>query len=337
MSAPPSGGGPLGPGREFDLIRRLTAGLPADGPGVILGPGDDAALLEGGWAVTCDLTVEGVHFRRDWMHPESAGGRAVRAALSDLAAMAAEPVGILVALAGDERDHRSGLLEAVGRGARAAAAACGAALLGGDVTRSPGPLVIDVTALGRAATPLRRSGARAGHELWVTGRLGGAGAAVRLLTRGLVPEPILQDALIRPTPRLAEARWLADTGEVSALLDLSDGLAGDAGHLAAASGVELEIDADAVPVGPEVMEALDPVEALGVAVAAGEDYELLFAAPPGFAKRRSAFLERFPGVELTRIGSAHGVGRRGPRVAFIRRGREWTPPSGFDHFGGEAT
>lgn len=328
--------GPLGPGREFDLIRSLTAGLPPDGPGVLLGPGDDAAVLDGGWVVSCDLSIENVHFRRDWMHPESAGGRAVRAALSDLAAMAAEPVGILVALAGSEADHRSGLLESVGRGARAAAAACGAALLGGDVTRSPGPLVVDVIALGRTEAPLRRSGAHPGDDLWVTGRLGGAGTAVRLLARGQVPVPLLQDAYLRPTPRLAEARWLAATGEVRALIDLSDGLSGDAGHLAAASGVEVEVDADTIPVGAEVLEALDPAEALAAAVAAGEDYELLFAATPAFAGRQAAFRERFPDVELTRIGAVHGAGRGGPRASFTRRGREWTPPPGFDHFGGEA-
>lgn len=335
MSDPTPRRGPLGPGREFDLIRRLTAGLDAGGPGVILGPGDDAAILEGGWIVTCDLSVEGVHFRRDWMHPESAGGRAVRAAVSDLAAMAADPVGVMVALAGSGDDHTNGTLEAMGRGARAAAAACGATLLGGDVTRSPGPLVVDVTALGRAERPLRRSGAHPGHEVWVTGRLGGAGAAIRLLAHGLVPEPLLQDALLRPVPRLAEARWLAATGQVSALLDLSDGLAGDAGHLASASGVDVEIDADAIPVGPEVIEVLDPLEALRVAASAGEDYELLFTAEPAFASRRGDFRERFPHVELTRIGVVHGPSRGGPVVTFTRRGREWSPPAGHDHFGGD--
>jgi thiamine-monophosphate kinase len=336
VSAPgtPPGSGPLGPGREFDLIRALTAGLDPTVPGVITGPGDDAAVLDGGWVLTCDLCVEGVHFRRDWMHPESAGGRAVRAALSDLAAMAAEPVGILMALGGSPEDHRAGHLEALGRGARAAAGACGAAVLGGDVTRSPGPLVVDITAIGRSEAPLRRSGARPGHELWVTGRLGGAAAAIRLLRRGMVPPPLLQDAHLRPTPRLAEARWLAGTGEVSALMDLSDGLAGDAGHLAAASRVEVEVDADAVPVGAEVLEQLDPPEALAAAVSGGEDYELLFTAAPSFSARRDDFLARFPGVHLTRIGAVHGAGREGPRVTFWRRGRPWTPPDAFDHFGG---
>lgn len=293
---------PLGPGVEFDLIRRLTAGIDDAPPGVELGPGDDAAVLEGGWVVSTDLVVEDVHFRRGWIPPEEIGGRAARAALSDLAAMAAEPVGVFLSLAGSLADHGDGTLEAVGRGARAAAAACGATLLGGDVTRSPGPLVLDVVALGRTRHPVRRAGARPGDEVWVTGELGGAAAAVRGLREGRpVPGPLLR-RFARPAPRLAEARWLHATGLLRALMDLSDGLAGDAGHLAAASGVGLEIDGPAVPVDPAAVEALGVEGAADAALAGGEDYELLVVAEPGLAARVPDFARAFPGVSLTRVG-----------------------------------
>lgn len=293
---------PLGPGVEFDLIRRLTAGIDDVPPGVEVGPGDDAAILEGGWLVSTDLAVEDVHFRRGWLPPDELGGRATRAAISDLAAMAASPVGVFLSLAGSPADHRDGTLEAVGRGARAAAAACGAALLGGDVTRSPGPLVIDVVVLGRAPRPVRRNGARPGHELWVTGRLGAAAAVVACLGRGdPVPPPDLR-RFARPAPRLAEARWLAATGRVHALIDLSDGLAGDAGHVSAASGVGIEIDGDAVPVDPRVEALLGPGTGLPTALSGGEDYELLLAADAGLPERVDEFERAFPGVELTRVG-----------------------------------
>lgn len=321
---------PLGPGVEFDLIRRLTAGIDDATPGVTLGPGDDAAILDGGWVVSTDLAVEEVHFRRAWMAPEDLGGRAARAALSDLAAMAAEPVGVLLSLAASTDDHASGVLESVGRGARAAAAACGAALLGGDVTRSPGPLVIDVVALGRTSHPVRRSGARPGHGLWVTGRLGLAGAVVRRLAAGAEVDTAAVRRFARPVPRLAEARWLTGTDRVRALIDVSDGVAGDAGHLAAASGVAIEIDSGAVPVDPRAEALLGPEAAARVALTGGEDYELLFAAEPGFDAFVPAFRKAFPEVELTRIGRVVA----GEGVHARDAGGAVRPVGGaFDHFG----
>ncbi len=291
----------LGPGPEFDLIRRLTAGL-GPAPGLEVGPGDDAAVLEGGWVMSCDLSIEDVHFRRAWLSPEEIGGRAARAALSDLAAMAAEPIGVLLALAGAPADHRDGTLEALGRGARAAAESCGAALLGGDLTRSPGPLLLDVVAVGRTLEPIRRSGARPGDALFVTGRLGLASAVVTQLRAGHAVPDSVRARFARPVPRLAEARWLADTGLIHALIDLSDGLGGDAGHMARASGVGLEIDDDAVPLAPEAEALLGEREAREHAYAGGEDYELLLAADPALASRRDEFERAFPGVGLTRIG-----------------------------------
>lgn len=318
----------LGPGTEFDLIRNLV-GEPGADARVVVGPGDDAAVLEGGWVVTCDLAVEGVHFRRAWMSPDELGGRAVRAALSDLAAMAAEPVAVLLALGGAVADHRSGYLLSVGRGARQAAEALGAALVGGDVTRSPGPLIIDVTALGRAAEPVLRRGARIDDDIWVTGALGGAAAAVALLDDDRDPGPDLRRCLTHPEPRIEVARRLAATGVLHALLDLSDGLAGDAGHLAAASEVAVELDATLVPVHAGAREVLPADRALELALHGGEDYELLFAAHPTF-RADAAALARDLGVDLTRVGRVlEGAGVR------LRRadGRVVDAGGGWDHFG----
>lgn len=326
----------LGRGAEFDLIRNLVGAGAADAR-VVVGPGDDAAVLEGGWVVTCDLAVEGIHFRRDWMSPEALGGRAARAALSDLAAMAAEPAAVLLALGGAVDDHRSGFLLAVGHGARQAAEALGASLVGGDVTRSPGPLIIDVTALGRATEPVLRRGARVGDEVWVTGALGGAAAAIELLDDGRDPGPNLRARLTHPEPRIGVARRLAATGFLHALLDLSDGLAGDAGHLAAASEVAIELDATRVPVHATAHEALGADRALTLALHGGDDYELLFAVSPAFGEQAAALAGDL-GVALTRVGRVHeGTGVR------LRRsdGRVVDAGGGWDHFrsagGGDAS
>lgn len=321
-------GVPLGPGPEFDLIRRFAAGATLP-PGVSVGIGDDAACLDGGWVVSTDLTVEEVHFRREWGAPDAWGARAVRAALSDLAAMAASPVAVLLSLAGSADDRASGVLGRVGQGARDAAEACGAPLIGGDVARSPGPITIDVVALGRTADPLLRSGARPGDELWVTGRLGGAAAAVRMLGEGREVPEALWERYARPRPRLAEAAWLAATGTLRAGLDLSDGLSGDARHLAAASGVALEIEEGRLPLDPHAVAAMGEPAARQLALSGGEDFELLFAATPELFGHAVDFRRRFPEVSLTRVGRiSAGDGVR----LCAADGRTSPAPRAFDHF-----
>ncbi len=288
----------LGPGGEFDLIRRFLGEGGGLHPAVLLGPGDDAAVLEGGWVLSTDLTVEGVHYRKGWIGDEEVGWRAAAAALSDLAAMAAEPVGILVSMAFPQDVGLD--VEAVQKGVRAAAAQVGASVLGGDLSRSPGPLVLDLTVVGRAGAPVSRAGARPGDELWVSGHLGGSAAAVALWRSGEDPPPALRAAFARPTPRVQAARALARAGVLRALVDLSDGLAGDAGHLAAAGGVKVVLERDRIPVAEGVEAALGPAGALEAVLRGGEDYELCFAAPPGAVA--GAVLEREAGVALTRVG-----------------------------------
>lgn len=320
----------LGPGAEFDLIRRFVADDAPLPPEVRVGPGDDAAVLEGGWVVTTDIAVEDVHFRRAWLSDREIGYRAAAAALSDIAAMAATPVAVLVSLAAP----RGGAvdLEAVQAGVRELARELGASVIGGDVSRSPGPLVVDVVALGCTAWPVLRDGAEPGDDVWVTGSLGAAAAAVRAWDAGETPAPALREAFARPCPRVREARCLVDHELVDALIDVSDGLAGDAGHVAAASGVRITLEASRVPIAEAVRAAFGPEEALELALHGGDDYELCFVTDPG-AVDVDYFRERHRLV-LTRVGrveEGEGVWIERPNGVVERLTR-----GGFDHLGGGA-
>ena len=325
----------MGPGAEFDLIRSLLATGKPVLPQVGVGPGDDAALLdpgEGGTVViSCDLSIEEVHFRRSWLSSSEIGYRAAAAALSDLAAMAAEPIGILVSVALPAERAKEEVPE-IQRGMEELLATIGGAVLGGDLSTSPGPLVLDIVAVGRSTAPALRSGAEEGDELWVTGSLGGSAGAVHAWREG-EPPPLLREIYARPRPRLREARWLAGRTELHALIDLSDGLAGDAGHLAAASGVCIVVREDRIPVNPHLRSAgLEEADALHLALCGGEDYELLLVAKTGTVDPLTdAFGDRF-GVALTHIGRVEaGVG------AYIARTGggepEPMPRCGFDHLG----
>lgn len=322
----------LGPGAEFDLIRSFLGTDDAPVPGVRVGPGDDALVLDDGTVISTDVAVEDVHFRRDWIDVREAGYRAGAAGLSDLAAMAAEPLGAMVSLALSSDDADRVAPEVVD-GVREALDGVGAALLGGDVSASPGPLVLDVVSVGRAEEPVLRDGGRPGDLVWVTGRLGGAAGAVREWSEGREPDPGLREAFAHPVPRIREARWLVREGDVRALIDLSDGLAGDAGHLSAASGVRVVLEADRIPVHPALLRGPEAGEdrLLDHVLRAGEDYELLLAAGPGSLEPLAEeFSVRF-GLALTRVGrveEGHGVHLVGPGDA----GPRPLESGGFSHF-----
>ncbi len=323
MTPEQGGAGPTG-GGEFALIRRILAERRLVPEAVTVDAGDDCAVFAAApLAVGNDLSVDGVHFRRDWLSPVEIGFRAASAALSDLAAMAAEPIAVLLALCLDEGTDLEDAL-ALARGVIRAAEAVGAGLAGGDITRGP-TLALDVVAVGRCPAPVRRGGARAGDRLWVTGRLGGAARAVRAWRDDSEPAPAARAAFAAPRPRVAEARWLAERG-ARALIDLSDGLAGDCAHLAGASGLKAVLDGPAIPL--DEGAGAGPEDALH----GGEDYELLLAAPPGALEdAASAFQDRFH-VRLTPIG----VVRAGTGV-YLRDadGRERPlARGGFDHLGG---
>src|SRR3989442_2316282 len=254
------------------------------------GLGDDCGVLrvggrEGGvttLALSIDLSVEGVHFRTDWLSFREIGWRATAAALSDLAADGAEPIGVLVALGVPGTGGAAPATEIMA-GVGAAAQSVGASVLGGDLVRSPRYLV-DVCVVGWTAHPVRRSGARPGHGIWVTGVLGGAALALARLKRGRRPGKSLFRRYAAPEPRITAGRWLAAQGAL-AMIDVSDGLAADAGHLAAASGLRLDIELERIPCWPGV--------APRAAGASGEEFGLLVALPRSFDAAPA--LRRAPG------------------------------------------
>lgn len=324
----------LRPGSEFDRIRAVfegRAGLEASGLDV--GPGDDAAVL-GGLVLSTDLTVEDVHFERPWLDLDDLGYRAVSVALSDLGAMGARPVAVLWSLALPDEGVEA--VRVLGAGVREATAAAGAVLAGGDLSRSPGPLMMDVVAVGRADDPVLRSTASPGEDVWVTGVLGGAAGAVSAWREGQTPGPGLMRRFRRPDPPLGLLGELRALGWASAGIDVSDGLLADAAHVATASGVCLSIDEGRVPVDPG-LEALPADRRLELALSGGEDYEILFTAPATVRERLEAWGARgLAGRSgagrpvLTRIGEV----MTGSGVVRVGAGGERTPVrgGGFDHF-----
>jgi thiamine-monophosphate kinase len=332
----------MGSGTELDLIHDLLAkvnpaadtgtdvGTTVPGrSGVWLGAGDDAAVIAAGrLVISTDLSVEDVHFRRSWVTFAEAGARAVTAAASDLAAMAAAPVAVLISLAVAPQEAQA-VLSGLGDGIKTALKELGVPLVGGDLAASPKPVVIDVTVVGEAEEPVTRSGAYPGDELWVTGVLGGSAAAVRAWRDGSEPDPGLRASFVRPTARIKEAGWLAHQVQIRAMIDLSDGLVGDARHLAAASGVRIVLDPRLVPAHPglPVQDAPSPGTSGGLAMSGGEDYELCFASPPGVTGPwANEFQERF-GIRLTQVGHVE----EGTGVEVVGEGRVHVS-GGFDHF-----
>jgi thiamine-monophosphate kinase len=306
----------LGPGGEFDRIRAIWRRL-----GEQLSPaGDDCALVTLGGeplAISTDLTIEGTHFRPGWLSPEEVGWRATAAALSDLAAVAAEPRGVMVSL-GVSPEWPEALVSEVMQGAGAAAAAVEAQLWGGDLVRSE-RLVVDVVVVGRADAPVRRAGARPGDGVWVTGALGGPGAALQAWLAGKEPDAEARRRFAAPRPRIAEGLWLRDEG-AKAMIDVSDGLLGDAAHLAAASGVAVVIETERVPVHAGA-------DSPATALVSGEEYELLVALPQDAAEQARAFEEAF-GVALTRIGRIED----GSGVRLLEGGAPVPLPTGYRQF-----
>ncbi|MFV1986199.1 MAG: thiamine-phosphate kinase [Gemmatimonadota bacterium] len=342
----------LAPGPESlwigTLLDGVGAGVGTDRPRATsvrldVPPGDDAAAFvvpEGSrLVVSSDASVEGIHFRREWMTWEIVGYRAAASALSDLAAMAAEPIGLTLSLAlPPELDANA--VSAIGRGVGEALRYTGGTILGGDLVASPGPVMLDVTVLGHTPRPVTRSGAGVGEEVWITGSLGGAAAAVADLQAGLEPTPEARAAFEHPRPRVAEALWLAERVEPTALIDVSDGLGRDGRHLATSSSVRLDVALEDLPAHPSLEPYLESDAGVRLLLAGGEDYELLFTAPPGRVTPVLAeFSTRF-GIDLTRIGfTSHGrslrVTREDDGGGEADVGGE-TDTDGFDHFG-EAT
>jgi len=322
---------------EFELIAAIRdrLGSPAGGR-LRVGIGDDAAVTVpgGATATTIDAVVDGVHFRRRDAPPEAIGRKALAAALSDLAAMGAEPGEAYVWLGRPEDLGRDEIL-AICDGLAAAAREAGVVVAGGDLTGSP-VLALTVAAVGHADAPgsfVGRAGAQAGDAVCVTGALGGAAAGLMLLENPRLGEgldPGLADGLRRrqlaPSPRLAAGRALA-AGGASAMIDLSDGLGADTEHLAVASRVGVEIEMERVPLAPGVAELAAGAgrDRFELAVG-GEDYELLCAVPRSRLAAATGGVEAAGGT-LTEIGVAVDV----PGVRLRLRGGRSLPVDGHDH------
>jgi thiamine-monophosphate kinase len=328
---------------EFTLIARLTSGLEAR-PDVLLGVGDDAAALDlapGAAHVlvaTCDAQVAGSHFLLGFATPEEIGAKALAVNLSDIAAMGAEPLWALVSLTLPPSLDVA-VLDGVYAGFRRLARRYGVAVVGGNIAASDGPLVIDVTLLGRAARGalLRRSGGRVGDAVLVTGAIGAAAAGVLLALQTPLPDAVdatllerARAAQVAPEPRVAEGRALAASGVVTAMLDISDGLAQDLAHLCAASGVGAELEAAALPIdaAATAVAAAYGRSALALALGGGEDYELLFTVAP-------EHVEQALGAVQDVEGTARVIGRLTAEVGLRLREPDGNvrevEPSGWDH------
>jgi thiamine-monophosphate kinase len=320
---------------EFDLIAAITERLPEAGPRVRVASGDDAAVVEPGdraTAVSVDAIVEGVHFTLPEFPPEAVGRKALAAALSDLAAMGAAPGEAYVVLGAPAGADDATLL-AIADGIAAVAGREGVSVAGGDLVAAP-QIFLAVTAVGyEVGAPLvRRAGARAGDLVAVTGELGGAAAALELLTGGARAEgisPERRDALLArqldPHPRLAAGEALASAGATS-MIDLSDGVGADAGHLAAAGGVGIEIELDRLPLAEGVTEVARRGGAVELAAVGGEDLELLATLPPERIDDARAAVAA-GGLELTEIGYV----TEGEGVSLRLPGGGELEPVGFDH------
>ena len=307
----------MGPGREFDVIRDLVRRWGSAAHGI----GDDAAVLDvpagARLVASTDATVENVHFRRPWLTPSEIGYRAATAALSDLAAMAASPLAMLVAMTIPEswRPDVGEIADGIGEAARA----FDAPITGGNLTGG-GELAITVTVLGSAEHPLRRDAARAGDALYVTGTLGGPRSALDAWTSGREPRADHRARFAHPTARIREARWLTTHG-ARAAIDVSDGLVADVRHLAIASGVLACMELDAIP----VVSGVSPTDAS----ISGEEYELIVTATQPLDEH--AFAREF-GVPLTRIGVVSAAPPEAPGVKLRLRGSFVDLPAGHDHF-----
>jgi thiamine-monophosphate kinase len=328
---------------ERALLARIQAKLSTTGrqsASLVIGIGDDAAVVtptrNAQTVLTTDAQVEGIHFERRFSAPEDIGYRALAVNLSDLAAMGARPRWALLSLAMPGAMLVEDVEELVAGVARLAGAV-DCTVVGGNLTRSPGPLIVDITAVGevRPRRVLTRSGGRPGDGLWVSGSIGAAAAGLEMLQAEGAETASTDTACVlryrRPEPRVKLGIAVGQARAARAAMDLSDGLADAAHQLATASGCGVEIDADALPIEPAarawwVETGADPVVR---ALSGGDDYELLFAVPRVWGGRLRHARSRVAEPALTRIGvltkdpGARVLHREGTRVAL---------PGGFEHW-----
>ena len=301
---------------EFDLIRRFRDLLPEPPGDLVIGPGDDCAAFDAGdgrlWLMTCDALVEGRHFRLDRTDPETLGRRLATVNLSDIAAMGGSPRFALVSLVLPDRFPKEDA-ERLVRGAVSELGKYGACIAGGNLSGGE-ELVADMTLVGEvvAGEILRRDGANEGDRILVTGRPGSsaAGRAVLECDGDTTRFADLVQAHMHPQARVEVGRAIASSGLATAMIDISDGLLADLGHLCTASGVGADIRTDAIDLDDAFLEA---ASFTGIApfrwvLSGGEDYELLFTAAPGSVDQLVEAGERAGGCPVTVIGTVTGSG-----------------------------
>jgi len=330
---------------EFGLIERIASFLPAARSSVVVGIGDDVAVLQvrhGNYLLaTCDIQVENVHFLAGKITPYQLGRKIVAINVSDIAAMGGSPDWALVSLA-LPKHQQVDFVDDLYRGMQEQIDAAGAAIVGGNISEVPKDVVVDFFLLGNVAPQhlIRRNGAKQGDLIMVTGTLGDSRAGLELVRvqHLLVSDNARRQASQRhltPRPRLLEGQVLGRCGNVHAMADVSDGLLGDLGHICGASGVGAEIWAEDIPVGNACLEvaAASGKDGQEWAMTGGEDYELLFAAAPHAVQEIAAMLLNETGTSSRVIGRVVSA-KDGIRV-LLADGRDATrnfQRSGWDHF-----
>jgi thiamine-monophosphate kinase len=330
---------------EFGLIGRIAGLLPSPPPDVVVGIGDDVAVLRTSGPdyllATCDSQVENVHFVRESITAFQLGRRVVAINVSDIAAMGGTPTWALVSLALPS-DLRVGFVDELYLGMREQILEAGAAVVGGNISKIQGNMVIDVFLLGRVPADkfVLRSGAREGDMIMVTNTLGDSRAGLELLRHPALKvskssRDHVETKHLTPQPRLLEGRILAGSGHVHAMADISDGLVSDLRHICRASHAGAEIWVDRLPIGPESREVAYAagLDALHWAMGGGEDYELLFTVAPAFAANVQRAIENETGTKVHVVGQIVDE-LQGIQLSLSNGERIPCPPGplGWDHF-----
>lgn len=327
---------------EFGLIDRIARSLPPPGEGVVVSIGDDVAVLQSSERhilATCDIQVEGIHFLKDKITPYQLGRKVVAINVSDIAAMGGLPRYLLISLV-LPKETEVAWVDGLYEGMREECARWGAEIVGGNMAHSPNGIIVDLFLLGEVEPDrlLRRSGARIGDRVLVTGTLGDSAAGLALVLRpgGEWPAEHRDFALSRhltPTPRLMEGRAIARSGLATAAIDVSDGLSSDIGHICEMSQLGVRLWADMIPIS-EATQAIaqatgtDPLQ---WALFGGEDYELLFTAPADQAAELARRVQEGTGTPVSIIGE---IVPAGEGATLVRADGTVLPlvKGGWDHF-----
>jgi thiamine-monophosphate kinase len=320
---------------EHALVARITTRL-AMPAWVVVGPGDDAAVIapeRGALDVfTTDAHVEGVHFDRRFVPPDAIGHRALAVNLSDLAAMGATPRAVLLSLVLPDALEIA-VVDGMLDGLLALAATHNVVLVGGNISRTPGPLVVDITAIGsvKPRRVMTRTGARPGDSVYVTGSIGDGSVGLHSLQTPREPAvQACQERYLRPQARVRAGMLLGRNRAASACMDTSDGLADAVRQIAEASHVGIALDGSALPIGDDVRRWHDSRgrSALDAAISGGDDYELLFTVRPGHRGRLRSVRRSLGDLPMTHIG----VVTKEHRLSLRTDSGEQRLPEGFDHF-----